>query len=139
MMKMCADQDVLAHRKPGKWLHDLESARDAEPRQFVRWPAGHVLPGVADAAFAGTHKTGDDREQSGLARPVGANESGDAMRLCGKRSRVDGLEPAEPAGHAVDREQRVRHKITQGAPPGPTSLARKTSAHRRFRRSALAA
>ena len=34
VMKMRADQDVFAHRQADKRLHDLEGARDAEPRQL---------------------------------------------------------------------------------------------------------
>ena len=48
--QMRADGDVLAHRQAGKWLHDLEGARDAAPGQPMRRLARDVGAVVDDAA-----------------------------------------------------------------------------------------
>ena len=143
MMKMCAHQDVLAHRQADKRLHDLEGARDAEARQLVRWLARYLLARIADRSLAGAHETGDDREQGRLAGAVRTDQRGDAAGRRGERRAVDGLQPAEPAAHVVDCEQRLNQGINHGAPARstlpPACAGRRSSAHRQFRRSARAA
>src|SRR5262245_33034776 len=113
MTKVSSDQDILTHRKTDKRLNNLEGPRDAALREAIRGLAGNILARVVDRALGGPYKSGDDRKQGRLAGAIRADQRSDAAFQSGKRRTVDGQQPAETTGHAINYKQRVSH----GAPP----------------------
>ncbi len=102
MAQMRADQNVVAHRKSGEWLHDLKGTGDAAAGAPMRRLAGDVEAGVADLAGARLEKARDQGKQRGLAGAVGADQRGDPAGIGRQRSGVDRQQAAEAARHAVD-------------------------------------
>ena len=89
------------------------------PRSATRWGGkpGDVGAVVAEAALRGRGEAGDEVEQRGLARPVGADEPEQLARRHREGDRVDGEDAAESARDAVDPQERARQ-----ATAGPAGL-----------------
>ena len=82
-MQVRPHRDVFTHGLRGKWLHDLERARQAHAGVQVRRLAGDVLTVEYDLACVGNQESRHEREQGGLARAVGANQAIDLAALDG--------------------------------------------------------
>ncbi len=61
-----------------KDVGDLKAAREAKPVDLERAHVRHVLPVQADLSAGGGEAAGNEVEQGGFARPVGADQ-GDAL------------------------------------------------------------
>src|SRR5215471_9423331 len=93
--KQRAGRDVLQYRHLGERLHDLEGARETEPRDLVRPPVCDVLPVEAHAAAAG-------RMHAGAVR---ADEPDDFPLRDREAHALDGIEPAKAARDVLEFKQ----------------------------------
>ena len=71
----------------------------------VRPPVRDLVAIEHDVAGVGRHKPGDAVEQCGLARTVGADQAGDAMRLDLKVDAVERLHAVEAARNLMTTEE----------------------------------
>src|SRR5262249_31406435 len=80
----------------------------------VRGQPCHRLPVEQDLPRAGPQRAGDQAEQRGLARAVGADHAED---LAGAEREIDAIErgeASEASGQAAGREQRHGERIIHG-------------------------
>ena len=94
------DQHIVEHVEVREDAGRLKGPGDAEPGDPVRLPAGPGDRRVADheLAVVGRVDAGEQVEQGGLARPVGADDTGDGPGLGGERHVVDRDDAAERLG-----------------------------------------
>src|SRR5262245_29355621 len=100
-----AGRGVLQHRHLGERLHDLEGARETEPRDLVRPPVCDVLPVEAYAAAAGRMHAGDHVNECCLAGAVRPEVTGVFPLRIREGHAVDSFEPAKPARDALEFKQ----------------------------------
>src|SRR5438270_1267718 len=115
---MRADRDVLAYSQPGKRLRDLERARDSAPRQQVRGEVRDLLALVEHVALARLEEARDDREQRGLAGPVGSDQRDDLAFVRRQRGAVEREQPAETARDIIDAQD-LAHARRLNSPAMP--------------------
>jgi hypothetical protein len=108
--KVRADGDVLPHRLLRERLDDLEGAGHAQQRVAVRRVAGDVCAGEAHRPFVRPQEAGHQREQGRLARAIGPDQCAEAARRDVEAHAGHRLEAAERPRHALQRQQRIRHR-----------------------------
>ncbi len=102
-----AHDHVVLDRQAGKRAHQLEGAADATPAHRVRREPIDALVPERDGALIGGEHPGDDVEQRGLARAVGADDGEDRALGHAEAHPVDREQAAEPLAYPVDCQQRA--------------------------------
>ena len=95
---MPGDQQVLERSQLRKKLGVLEGLDEPGGRDLVRLPAGDVRALPQDHAARRTREAGDEIEQRGLARAVGAEDADDLALHDAERELRDRREAAEALG-----------------------------------------
>ena len=85
----------------------------------MRRHAGGVDAAVENAPFTRWQKTADDGKQRGLAGAVRSDQPGDAAGCHDERDSIDREQTAEPAGEALDAQQRLSHALATLLQPAP--------------------
>ena len=118
-------QDVLPHRQQGEDLEALEGAGQAPAGPLVGRQLGDVLTVEHHRAPGHRLQPAQGVEHRGLARPVGADQAGDAAGVDVQVDGVGGHVPAEADGDAPSFEQRHRAPPRPGPAPGRCDPARR--------------
>ena len=82
------------------WL--LEAANYSQPAAPVEWKVRDVAPAERDPSVGKRQQPGDDVDQSGFARSVGADNSKNVAWLQAEADLVEDLEPAKLFGNGID-------------------------------------
>ena len=98
---------VVEYRQLRQRLGELEGTHHAVAGNPVRHNPSHVLAVERPATCVGLVEPGDQVEERGLARPVGADQSRDASALDLQMLHIDGFEATECPGDVVHRDDRV--------------------------------
>ncbi len=86
---------VLEGAEAAEDARDLEGPAEAAPAEILRSQAAHLLAPHVDLAGVVREVTGDQVEQGGLARAVGADDGSEVAGGHGEVDAVDGLDAAE--------------------------------------------
>jgi hypothetical protein len=106
---------VLEDGHRAEQLDVLEGARDPALDDSVRRRPQQGLAVERDLARVGPVQTSDQVEHRRLAGAVGADQADDFPLGHVEADVVDGHDPAEPARHPLDRQQRHRRGTLRGA------------------------
>src|SRR5262245_10712524 len=87
------------------------------------------FPLQEDAPLIGSELAGNEIEQGGFARPVGANEAGNLALLDAATDAVQCQQPAKTFGHLTDLKQRHRNRLMLALPAAPAPLPQTRQAH----------
>ena len=117
-----AHLDVLGDGERGEDGQLLEGTGRAGAGTGVCGQAGDVTGAEGDAARRGAQGAGQTVEEGALARPVGADDGGDAAGRDGEADAVEGGEPLVDDGEAVGG-QGVASGVPWWAPAGTASPA----------------
>ena len=102
---MVGGGDVLEHREVTEQGVELEGAPDAHLGHLVGLGLGDVLAAVDDVPAGGGVDAGDEVEEGGLARAVGAQEAFDLPFLDVEIQVVHDSQPAKALGQAGGLQQ----------------------------------
>ena len=115
--------DVLEDAQLGKYVGALERARDPERAQLVRRQAGDIAPAQVHAAGVGPQVAGEQVEQRGLARAVGADDGRDLVTRYLEADAVDGGHATEGAPQAQGFDHGAAQRCLMRAQSEPSAPA----------------
>ena len=102
LAQVAAGEDVFHDRHAPEELDILESAGQAQTGPGVGGQAHQVLACQPDGAAGGPQEAVDEIEAGGLARAVGADETGNPPGRGAERHARQGLDPAEMFAEVTD-------------------------------------
>ena len=97
LARLRRDADILARGQGGKDVAELEGARDSLLRHLMDRQSGDVFAGEDDLRRARLEHAGDQVEDGGFARAVGADDGANLARLDRQVDAVDRDQRAETA------------------------------------------
>ncbi len=102
-----AGDDLVEHAEAAEQPDVLVGPGDALPADGVRAVARDLGVLEDDGALVGTVEAGDQVEQAGLARAVGAHQAHHGAGGHAQGDAVNGLDPAEVLGDVLEVQQRA--------------------------------
>ncbi len=102
LAQVMTGEDIFRHGHAPEKLDILKGAGQAQRGPAVRRQAHQVISGQPDGAGSGGQQPVDDIETGGFPRAVGADEPNDITGGHGERDPLQGFDPAEMFGQAID-------------------------------------
>ena len=110
---MAAYHDVFQHRHIGKQTDVLKGARNADAGHLMHGCGLVGMAGQGERAAVGRDQTGDDVEEGGLARAIGANQPIDLTTLDGQAHVLKRLQAAKAFGGTADLQHHIGHRCAR--------------------------